>query len=142
MLVDLTNSVNSFIFLSEVNLTHVPYPQITPTSYDMANGRAYHDDTYSGSGAPNTNGSSLSGGLGQLTDGVTEAESYYTDMGNGHAYEWVGWMTDPSITFDFGAPQQLCSIDLTSNVNNSVGIYLFLSARLTFSNDNVNFSDV
>ena len=42
----------------------------------------------------------------QLVDGVLGVDEWSTDLGNGHAQEWVGWTTPaPSITFTFtGAP--------------------------------------
>jgi MYXO-CTERM domain-containing protein len=84
---------------------------INPISYSMHNGEGmlaggqwnYHDEAYSGLGAITTDLAPLSGGLGQLTDGVI-ATNYLLDLGNGPAFEWVAWTTiDPVITFDFGS---------------------------------------
>lgn len=98
--------------------------QIIPTSYDMPNGdgRAdggtfnYWDLGYTGAGATNVDHAFLSGGLGDLTDGVVASGAWrYTETvaGNG---PWVGWRKsvfapgppgtpDPLITFQFaGSP--------------------------------------
>lgn len=84
---------------------------ISPISYSMLNGEGtlaggqwdYHDEAYSGLGDITTDLAPLSGGLGQLTDGVI-ATDYLLDLGNGPAFEWVAWTTlDPTITFDFGS---------------------------------------
>src|SRR6476620_10898816 len=79
----------------------VPLPIIT---YSMQNGvsgsQTYYDDAYGGPGAsgnPNVAGSFLSGGLGQLTNGLFAAPTDIFDD------EWVGWNTiQPVITIDLG----------------------------------------
>lgn len=37
----------------------------------------------------------------QLTDGVYGGEAYSLDLGNGNAYEWVGWRGDEIVNIDF-----------------------------------------
>ena len=74
-------------------------------SYSMQNGESgsqtYYDDTYGGpgsSGNPNVSGSFLSGGLGQLTNGLFAAPTDIFDD------EWVGWTSiQPTIVIDLGA---------------------------------------
>lgn len=83
--------------------------QIAPVSYDMLNGETgtytYYDESYSGSGNPQATQSPLSGGLGDLTDGVIATQNWFIaeQAANG---PYVGWYTiDPVITFHFsGAP--------------------------------------
>jgi hypothetical protein len=76
------------------------------TSYDMLNGETgsyeYWDETYSGAGAVTTNGAPLSGGLGDLTDGIIAADNWFVveaPAGNG---PYVAWDSiNPFITFNF-----------------------------------------
>ncbi|MDY7001295.1 MAG: discoidin domain-containing protein [Thermodesulfobacteriota bacterium] len=51
----------------------------------------------------------------QLIDGQYGTAPWSADLGNGNAYEWVGW-TDPSINvdFDFGASVEIGSIHVGS----------------------------
>ncbi|MFM9957744.1 MAG: hypothetical protein ACKVZJ_06690 [Phycisphaerales bacterium] len=86
---------------------------LSPVSYDMVNGRSgfgtYRDDTYNGSGNPNLDSSFLSGGLGQLTDGVIGTD----DIFDNNFFDWVGWLeVQPVITFDFGAVSTIDSISV------------------------------
>jgi hypothetical protein len=82
-------------------------------SYSMENGQSgsqtYYDDTYGGLGAtgnPGVAGSPLSGGLGQLTDGVFADDTDIFDD------DWVGWFSiQPTITIDLGTPR---SVDFAS----------------------------
>jgi large repetitive protein len=37
----------------------------------------------------------------QLTDGQYGTAPWYADLGNGNAYEWVGWYNDHSVSIDF-----------------------------------------
>ncbi len=76
------------------------------TSYGMLNGETgsyeYWDQTYSGAGAVTTDGAPLSGGLGDLTDGIIAADNWFVveqPAGNGPYVGWFG--IDPFITFDF-----------------------------------------
>jgi len=80
---------------------------LLPTSYEVQtpnNGvYAYQDDTYNGS---NTAGY-LSGGTGDLTDGLVASAHWNTTPG-----PWVGWMnSDPTIIFHFAAGTVLNTID-------------------------------
>lgn len=93
---------------------------ILPTSYDMPNGSGvarggeynYWDRNYTGSGDRTTDGATLTGGLGKLTDGIIATQSWeWTDAsGIGHTQQnfegtgpYVGWTWgDPTITFHFG----------------------------------------
>ena len=83
---------------------------IQPVSYDMLNGQAstysYWDESYSGSGDPTENYSPLSGGLGDLTDGIIATENWYIVEAPDGPGPYVGWRIDPiTITFHFeGAP--------------------------------------
>jgi hypothetical protein len=72
-----------------------------PTAYDMPNGERgsfeYFDSSYSGRGNRSEAGAALSGGLGELTDGVIP-----TGFWNNPPGPWVGWdLITPTITFHF-----------------------------------------
>lgn len=64
---------------------------ISPLFYSGPNGGtgaySYFDDSYSGSGSTATPYSALSGGLGDLTDGITTLQNWNTNPG-----PYVGWL--------------------------------------------------
>ena len=74
---------------------------LVPSSYDMRNGEtggfSYHDGSYDGSGDATVDGALLTGGSGELTDGVISPVNWINDIN-----PWVGWVSfDPTITFRF-----------------------------------------
>jgi hypothetical protein len=85
---------------------------INPVSYDTRNGDGqassgsynYWDLSYSGSGNTSTDAAPLSGGLGDLTDGVIAAQNWlFVENGSGTG-PYVGWRRSngvPVITFKF-----------------------------------------
>lgn len=84
---------------------------VSPVSYDMLNGGSgsfsYRDDTYNGSGNVNLNYTSLTGGTGDLTDGVIASGNWNV---TGQTALYVGWFNfNPTITFNFAQ-----SYDFTS----------------------------
>ncbi len=127
-----------------------PPSLLTPTSYAMANGDGqaaggtfnYWDDTYNGAGNRNADRSPLSGGLGQLTDGVVGGNAWNANLGNGPAQEWVGWVNfNPTITFTFAQPAQFSVVGVFANNSRFGGVSVFESYTASFSNDGVNFSN-
>src|SRR6185369_2205697 len=82
---------------------------ISPVAYSMLNGESgfngYHDDTYNGAGNPSVNLSPLSGGVGQLTNGVVGTNDIFANS----SFDWVGWTSyNPVVVvFDFGSIQHL-----------------------------------
>jgi MYXO-CTERM domain-containing protein len=132
---------------------------LTVASYDMLNGEAHHynymDKSYNGSGTPTLALSPLSNGTGLLTDGSTGATDWGANLGNGPAYEWVGWAlnsqnnnpvdtndTFATITFKLTSPADVNTVSLfINNFNPGVigGVSLFGTATISFSNDDVNF---
>lgn len=101
---------------------------IDPISYDMQNGQSgsytYWDEYYSGTGSTTTNLASLSGGLGDLTDGIIANTNWNlaeAPPGNG---PYVGWSINPTITFHFGAPVSIDSITFyVDDPNGYGGVY-------------------
>lgn len=90
---------------------------VTPDSYSMLNGNTgsytYWDDSYTGAGCLTCDNDGLSGGKGDLTDGVIATSSWYVTEPAGHG-PYVGWTTDPTIVFHWN----------TSMIVNSMTFYL------------------
>jgi hypothetical protein len=83
---------------------------VLPTSYAMPNGHGlvsggiynYWDRAYTGSGNAQIDGDMLSGGLGDLTDGVIATQSWEVVENVEGTGPYVGWVfLDPVITFSF-----------------------------------------
>ena len=129
-----------------IALAHIASAAILPiANYSMENGQSgfttYHDDTYNGAGNPNADGSFLSGGTGQLTDGVLGTD----DIFNNGVFDWVGWFSiQPLIVFDLGAESVLNSLSLRAANNSSIfnDVAVFGEAAISFSHDGVNFYDL
>ena len=89
---------------------------VSPTSYDMPNGNTgsynYWDDAYTGSGDNTVNGAALSGGLGDLTDGIIATRNWnFVEGPRGPHGPYVGWVhVNPVITFNFDAVQSFNSM--------------------------------
>lgn len=61
----------------------------------------------------------------QLTDGIYGANDWSADLGNGPAYEWVGWLiANPEISFQFSAPVTINEVGIDFNRNQSQNIFL------------------
>lgn len=88
---------------------------VSPQSYSLPNGNVgsfvYFDGSYTGSGDVNSAGAALTGGLGDLTDGIIPTENWNVveaPEGNG---PYVGWLnTNPVIEFFFDAVQSFTSV--------------------------------
>ena len=107
--------------------------QISPISYDMPNGSGiasvsasnnYWDLNYSGVGSTTTDGAPLSGGLGDLTDGVIATQPWYAVENQAGSGPYVGWdlrgVLNPTISFHFAHSPIIRSISLW--VDNSQGV--------------------
>jgi len=86
----------------------------TPDSYSMPNGNSgaynYWDETYNGSGCVTCDGAPLSGGRGDLTDGIIASSNWNVaeaPAGNG---PYVGWTIDPTITFHWSTTVNIASV--------------------------------
>jgi hypothetical protein len=52
----------------------------------------------------------------QLTDGIYGVNDWSYNLGNGPAYEWVGWrVADPTITFHFSTPVTITQVGIDFN---------------------------
>jgi len=98
---------------------------VAANSYDMLNGATgsyeYWDETYTGAGCVTCTFAPLSGGLGDLTDGVIATDNWYVTEappGNG---PYVGWTLDPTITFNFAPSTAIDSISIYYDDSNGAG---------------------
>jgi MYXO-CTERM domain-containing protein len=113
---------------------------VSPTSYNMPNGFSgsfnYWDENYTGSGNKTTDGAALSGGLGDLTDGILAADNWNiveAPAGNG---PYVGWTIDPLITFNFASPISFQTVQIHFDDSNGNG---GVSAPASVSINGTNF---
>lgn len=106
---------------------------LLPTSYDMFNGHGqassgafnYWDRSYSGAGATTTDNAPLSGGVGDLTDGVIPALNWFDVENSAGTGPYVGWrssvLPQPTVTFRFGSSVFLDSVSVYVDDANGVG---------------------
>lgn len=110
---------------------------VAVASYSMIDGAplwgAYYDNLYTGS----NNGGFLSGGTGDLTDGVLSAS---VAAGYGAWAPYVLWYNlSPVITFDLGAVHTLDSVMAYFKYYPQAAVYIPESVGVRFSTDGVNF---
>ena len=98
---------------------------ILPTSYNMLNGNTgtyqYWDETYNGAGCVTCDNASLTGGLGDLTDGIVAPDNWFVveaPAGNG---PYVGWTLDPLITFHFAPGTTINGVTVYLDDSNGAG---------------------
>ena len=108
---------------------------IAVTSYDMPNGNGqasggsynYWDLSYSGAGAKTTDGAALSGGTGDLTDGVVASNFWFNVENGAGTGPYVGWYApatpNPVITFNFGGAPVITGIDIHVDNSWQGGVY-------------------
>jgi len=108
---------------------------LTVTSYDMPNGDGqasggsynYWDKAYSGAGATTTDGAALTGGKGDLTDGVVAADFWYNTENGAGTGPYVGWYDpathDPVVTFNFAGSTTINSIGIHIDNSHVGGVY-------------------
>ncbi len=143
-------SVVSASVLTLVTATQGFAATLAPTSYDMNNGDGqasggsynYWDKNYSGIGSTTTDNALLSGGLGDLTDGVTTSQNWF-DVENGAGTgPYVGWYSPVTptvaITFNFGGPVNVDTIRIHADDSNGTGgVSLPSSASFSWSTGSV-----
>ena len=103
---------------------------ISPISYDMLNGNGqaiggsfnYWDKNYTGSGNTNQDNAPLSGGLGDLTDGVIATDNWLNVENVAGEGPYVGWLSlDPTITFNYANIVNIDSVTIYVDDYNGVG---------------------
>jgi hypothetical protein len=122
---------------------------VSPVSYDTPNGDGnahggsynYWDQAYTGSGATSTDRSALTGGLGDLTDGVIASQNWYAIENNAGTGPYVGWFDlDPTLTLHFGQAVHITSITLhADDADGSGGVYA--PGGITIGGSNHSFLD-
>lgn len=109
---------------------------LAPTSYSMPNGGGvasggglnYWDLNYSGSGVTDQDGAPLSGGLGDLTDGVIGGPWFDVENVAGTG-PYVGWHEDgsnqlnPTVTFNFAGSVVIDRIVIHLDNSSAAGVY-------------------
>lgn len=74
----------------------------------------------------------------QLADGIYGADYWAADLGNGPAYEWVGWrVADPVITFQFPGPVTINQVGIDFNRNEPIGDYIFLPSTVNIDGTDI-----
>jgi hypothetical protein len=109
--------------------------QVTVTSYDTPNGDGqahsgsfnYWDLNYTGAGATNVDGAALSGGHGDLTDGVVAPDFWFNVENGAGTGPYVGWrgdvgVQDPLITFNFSGSPTIDSILIQMDNSHTGGV--------------------
>ncbi len=82
----------------------------------------YWDRQYSGLGSTTTDNAFLSGGLGDLTDGVTTTSNWFAIENVAGTGPYVGWRDqDPKILFRFGAIVPITTISVHFDDSDSTG---------------------
>lgn len=106
---------------------------LSASSYDMLNGHGvassgsfnYWDLSYTGAGATSTDNAPLSGGLGDLTDGVIPVDNWLDVENAAGTGPYVGWRAavaaNPVVTFRFAAPVSLGSITIYVDDSDGLG---------------------
>ncbi len=104
-------------------------------SYDMNNGDGtasggnynYWDLNYTGSGATNIDNAPLTGGVGDLTNGVIATDNWLNVEVAAGTGPYVGWRVDttpqPTVTFHLASPAQIDSVTVyVDDSNNNGGV--------------------
>lgn len=108
----------------------VPAFALMPSSYDMENGNGtasggsfnYWDLNYTGSGSTTTDRAMLTGGLGDLTDGIVTDQNWFAIENNDGTGPYVGWrFSDPSILFHFDSTVNVTSMSFHFDDSNGAG---------------------
>lgn len=99
---------------------------LSVAGYDMSNGYTgsfnYWDDSYTGSGSLTTDGAALTGGKGDLTDGIRASSNWYIAEAPVGAGPYVGWVRiDPLIRFHFGSLVTINTISFNFDDANGIG---------------------
>jgi hypothetical protein len=137
-------AVTLMFFLALTNFAQATI--INPISYSMLNGQSgsfnYWDEIYNGSGNKTSDLASLSGGLGDLTDGIIATQNWNiveVPPGNG---PYVGWYNrNPLITFFFSTMVTINQLTIyVDDSNGSGGVMVPAGANITMGGANLNFS--
>lgn len=138
--------------LAGLSLASVPgafAAAVTPQSYDLPNGDGqahggtfnYWDKGYTGNGNTSLDGAALSGGLGDLSDGVVATQNWINVENAEGTGPYVGWRdTDPTIVFHFGESLRFTSITLHADDADGGG-GVFAPGGVTIGGTTYSFAD-
>ena len=109
--------------------------QLVVTSYDMPNGDGqahggsynYWDKNYTGAGAKTTDGAPLTGGVGDLTDGVVAGDFWFNVENTAGDGPYVGWYAastlNPTVTFNLAGTPTVNEIRVHLDNSRAGGVY-------------------
>ena len=128
---------------------------VTATSYDMHNGDGqasggsynYWDKAYNGSGSTTTDNAPLSGGTGDLTDGVITTLNWFQVENGAGTGPYVGWFSTPTPTvdvkFNFAAGTSVDAIHIHADDSGGAGgVSLPKTVMFTWDTGSTSFSVV
>lgn len=96
-----------------------------PSTYTMLNGNTgsynYWDESYNGSGCTTCDNAPLTGGRGDLTDGVIATDNWYVTEAPAGPGPYVGWVLDPIIAFHWNAPVNINSVTVHADDSDGAG---------------------
>ncbi len=80
----------------------------------------------------------------QLIDGKTGTNTWWEDLGNGMAYEWVGWAQhDPTITFEFAQSVKINHVLIDfAHAQERDGIYLPINVTINHKTFQLNGNEI
>lgn len=116
--------------LMSINSSATFAATVDPISYEMPNGYGqtsggtynYWDKAYTGLGNTSTDGAYLSGGLGDLTDGIVTSLNWYSIENSGGTGPYVGWVDiNPTIIFHFATSVNISSISIHADDSAGAG---------------------
>lgn len=135
-----TKIISNLSMLAFVGAASSAFAGVAPDSYNMLNGNTgsynYWDETYTGAGCVTCDNAALTGGRGDLTDGIIATDNWFVTeapVGNG---PYVGWTLDPVITFHWNTPVNITSVTFHFDDSNGAG---GVSAPASVTVDGTNF---
>ncbi|GBL14865.1 hypothetical protein MTo_02173 [Microcystis aeruginosa NIES-1211] len=118
------NSIGGAVLISLATIGTANALQITPISYDMENGGGsrYWDKKYNGTGNTSLDYAPLSGGVGDLTDGIIPTQNWnLVEVADGTG-PYVGWLDrNPVINFNFAGTVRINSVTVHVDDSNGTG---------------------
>lgn len=147
-------------FLSATTLTFAAAASavaapVSPASYDMHNGDGqasggsfnYWDKAYNGTGSTTTDNAPLSGGLGDLTDGVVTTQNWFAVENSAGTGPYVGWNSTPTpavdIKFNFAPNTSIGAIHIHADDSGGVGgVSLPKTVKFTWDTGSASFGVV
>ena len=134
------NSIGGAVLISLATIGTANALQITPISYDMENGGAskYWDKKYNGTGNTSLDYALLSGGVGDLTDGIIPTQNWNDVEVPDGTGPYVGWENrNPVITFNFADTVRINSVTVhVSDSNGLGGVFVPQSILLSMGSSN------